>query len=268
MAVITLTTDFGIRDHYLASLKGKLLSLCPGCTIVDVSHELTKFEILEASFVIGNCWRDFPEGTIHLLSVNASGPRQVHQVAIKAENHYFVGPDNGIFSLFLKQDNIEKIVLLKSPEAESPSFPAKEILASAAVRLANGEKINSLGEGLDQLIQKRTLEAFYDSNSINGRVIYLDSYENAIVNISKELFEKVSQNRSFTISLRPKRGNYDFGPSDTSISSISNAYGSVDEGEIVAFFNNASFLEIAINKGNAGGLLGLKPGELIRIEFE
>ena len=256
MPVITLTTDLGLKDHYVAAIKGAIYSLYPEALIVDISHQVNKFDTGSAAFLIKNSYKEFPSGSVHIIGVNDEPSAEKPFVAVQAAEHFFIGKDNGVFSLIL-EETPAKIVNIET-DNKWAKFPVKEIFVPAACHLAKGGNIDDLGPEAGHFEQKMELIAFAEKDTIRGAIIYIDSYGNAITNISREHLSKMIGDRQFSIEFGM---NY-------SINTISRTYNDVTEGEILAVFNSSGNLEIAINKGNASSLLGLKQRGTIRIEFQ
>jgi S-adenosyl-L-methionine hydrolase (adenosine-forming) len=257
MPIITLTTDWGTKDHYTGAVKGALLSLMPDAKIVDITHEIPTFDIGPASFVIRNSFRSFPEGTIHVLGINTEASTETPHTIALYEGHYFIGADNGIFSLIFDH-RPEKIIELDiMQDSDYFTFSTRDVFVKAAYLICKGEKIESLGFEKKSLLELIPLKPVVEQNAIKGNVIYIDAYENAITNISEELFHEICKGKKFTISFR----GYD-------IDVLSKAYKDVDPGEKLALFGSSGYLEIAINTGNASSLLGLKLKDSVRIDFE
>ncbi len=257
MPIITLTTDLGTKDHYVGSVKGAILSQCKDVTIIDISNQIQPFNILDAAFVLKNSYPGFPASTIHLVSVNAVQEGNAPFIAIGHKGHYFIGADNGIFSLALEAQPEKAFELAGFVEEEKHSFPLLSIAVNGAAHLANGGALEKIGKPIKEIQQGVALQPVITERSIKGTVIYIDNYENIIVNIAEELFDRVGENRNFSILMR---GN-------DAISTIGDNYNSAPEGELVCFFNTAGYLEIAINSGNASSLLGLEKGATIQIDF-
>jgi len=248
MPVITLTSDWGTVDHYVAAVKGAILRRIPGAVIVDISHQIRQHDIRQASFVIREAYRQFPEGTIHLVDIDGIESLKQPHVVVKANGHYFIGADNGIFSLILDREP-EKIIILRIPQdTRYFTFPSRDRFAKAACHLAEGKPVEDLGEPAKSLNVKLHMKAIIEKHLIRGRVMYVDSYENAFINITEQDFRDTVGNSPFTINFR--RPNY-------KITKIVQAYEDVDEAEMCALFSTSGFLQIAINKGNAASLLGL-----------
>ncbi|MFA5574583.1 MAG: SAM-dependent chlorinase/fluorinase [Brumimicrobium sp.] len=273
MSIITLTTDMGLQDYYVAALKGRILSLKPGVRIVDISHTVSPFKVTEAAYLIRNAMKEFPAGTIHIIGVDAeplinfSRPEEsIYPTIVEYNQQYFVGADNGVFSLILgnkEPDGIWRLEgVLSSPQLMN--FSTKNILAPAAIKILNGEKLESFCSRVESIYRMIPLSPVIDGHTLRGVVSYIDHYGNAITNITKSDFEDVGKNVPFVIYFKRK---------EYYIDQISLGYNEVQKGEKVAIFNDAGFLEIAINKGtpgNGGGassLLGLRVNDIIRIEF-
>lgn len=268
MAIITLTTDLGLKDYYASAIKGALIKGCSHASIIDITHAIPKFDTEVASYILKNSYHNFPEGSIHIIDVNTGFSEDTPYLVVFADKHYFIGSDNGVFSLILDQKPVDKIIVINNPESGSSLFPAKDIFADAACKIANSANLSDLGSEIPKFREKINLSAYSDASSIRGAVVYVDSYGNVITNISKGLFENSKKGRKFGIQLKPSiRYSSELGYSNFEIEEISGTYDDVPDGEIVALFNSAGNLEIAINKGNASGLLGLKNREIIRINF-
>ncbi len=257
MAVITLTTDLGYKDFYQAALKGSILSIMPGVNIIDITHNISAFNIPQAAFVLKNAFHYFPKGTVHLIGIDSVYHESTRYLAVKYRNHYFVGSDNGIFSLMFEGDPEEIVELNIMQDLKFLHFPLTDIFAKAACHLAAGGTPSEIGIPVNELQQKMTLQPVIEKDLIKGSVIYIDSFQNVITNISKDLFSQVQKNRTFTLTFKRNE----------KITHLSWHYNEVPEGEKLCLFGISNHLEIAINKGNASGLLGLHIGDIVRVEF-
>ena len=249
-------SDFGMRDHYVSAVKAKILSVNPSLRIFDISHEIEPFNIAHAAFVLKSVYRDFPKGTIHLISVNSHGEKNNRFLAAKIDEHTFVGPDNGIFNLVCEKEP-SMIAELARYEGSHASFPAKNILAKAAAMLASGSGINDVGSYTKDYLRKIDRKFRATKKQISGNVIRVDHYGNLITNIEEEVFKILHKDRSFYIQFGRERAE-----------KINPAYDEVDDGECFVIFNDLGLLEIGINKGNASKLLGLKYDSPINILFD
>lgn len=265
MAIITLTTDMGLKDYYVASVKGAILTQFEDAHIIDISHSIPPFDIATASFVIRNTYRDFPKGTVHIIGVNPEADLQTSHLVVEYDEHFFIGADNGIFSLLFDRLPSNIVELNISQDSDEMTFPTKHVFVKAACHLARGGTMEVIGRRIEEVRQRELFRAVVEGNIIRGQVIYIDSYGNVISNITESLFKEVGKGRPFTIYFR--RASYD-------IHQISKAYHDVPEGEKLALFSATGYLEIAINKGvegSGGGankLFGLKLNDTVRIEFE
>ena len=261
MPIITLTTDLGTVDHYVSAVKATILRQLDNANIVDISHDIPSFNIIHAAFVLKNVYQEFPAGSIHIIGVNAETNEDNSHLAVYANGHYFVGTDNGIFSLLLdlKPDKIVEITTTR--ESDNENFPVKDVFAKAACHIARGGTLEIIGTEIKQFSKEfAKLEALHDKNSIRGSIIHIDHYGNAITNISQRLFKDVAKGRAYTINLGSKE-HY-------SLNTIKRKYNEVQAGDAVALFISTDFLAISINNGSASSLMGLNINDTVRIEFK
>ena len=256
MPTVTLTTDWIQEDYYVGAIKGKLTASCPDLKIIDITHSIPPFNTARAAFVIKNSFHHFPEGTIHLIFVNAEPSKDETILAIEYKGHYFIGNDNGIFGLIFRD---EPSAIAELPvKSSNQSFLSLEVYTGAACHLASHGTIEGLGRSRESFNRSVPRRATIEQDIINGSVIHIDSYQNAITNITKELFERIGNGRQFEIALQ---SNY------YKITRINQTYTETSVGELLALFNSLNLLEIAINKGNASELLNLTTSSTIRIKF-
>lgn len=258
MPVITLTSDWRSNDYYLASVKGRLLSAEKNLTLVDLNHSITPFNTSEASFILRNSYLHFPEGSIHMVFVNSQPTDRHPYVAIAYNRHFFIGTDNGLFNIFIPENEAEVVTLTPEEKDGFKSFPGLLTFTAAALDLVAGKKLSELGEVRKEYSSSVPIRPTIDEDILTGRVIYSDSYGNVITNISRELFNRLSNNRFFQISVQSRR---------YIIERIDEDYSSAQEGDLIAIFNLSGLLEIAIINGSASKLLNLNLNSLIRIEF-
>lgn len=258
MGIITLTTDLGHKDFYQAALKGSILSLYPAVKLVDISHTIEPYNIQQAAFTLKNAYTFFPPKTVHLVGIDSVYNVRTRYVAIRYKQYYFVGADNGIFSLIFEDEPDEVVELNLVQDLKFLHFPLTDILSKAASALAKGGKLTDIGDPIDTIDSRTVIQPIVNESSIKGSVIYIDSFQNAITNIDKDLFTRVQANRSFTVNFRRNE----------TIKNLSWHYNEVPEGEKLCLFGITNHLEIAINKGKASSLLGLHIGETVHIEFE
>jgi S-adenosylmethionine hydrolase len=258
MAIITLTTDLGDKDIYQAALKGSILKLMPAVSVIDITNSITAFDVQQAAFILKNSFYYFPDNTVHLIGIDTVYSIDTKYLAIYYKNHYFVGADNGIFSLMFNDIPTEIVEINIMQDLKFLHFPLADILVKAACHLAKGGKLNEIGIAVNGVEKKMSLQPVLEKNLIKGAVIYIDSFQNVITNVTKELFNRVQQGRRFVLYFKRNE----------TINHLSWHYNEVPEGEKLCLFGISDHLEIAINKGNASGLLGLNLGDSVIIEFE
>jgi len=256
MAIITFLSDFGERDHYVAAVKARIYNLNPNVNIVDITHNIALFNIPHAAFVLRSVFRDFPKGTVHLVSVNSPSREKDRMLAIKLEEHYFVGADTGLFSLLSDKDPTAVIELRPDPNNYSPVFPDRTLLANAAVSLASAGNIYNLGKQVTEFRRMLNRQLKVTKEQIGGHIIHVDHYGNLHTNITKEIFDKIRNDRNYHII---------FGMEE--VDQIVESYDSVDNGDCMVLFNSNGYLEIAISQGNASELLGLAYDSPVTITF-
>lgn len=254
MPIITLLSDWGNSDHYLAAVKGTILSQIEGAIIVDISHSIRHYDIKHASFVMLNSWRNFPAGTIHIIGVDSIESNRHPHVVVKAEGHYFICADTGLLSLIL-DEKPEKIIALEIPQdSKYYTFPARDRFIKAAAWIAKGNKMEALGETLHKLNTKSLLQATFDGSMIHGKVMHIDHYENVFVNISESMVREFIGNLPYHILIKKNQ-----------IPKLVKAYGDVREGDLCALFASNGLLQIAINRGKAASLLGLEMDSDVKV---
>lgn len=258
MTIVTLTTDWANDDFYIGAVKGLLYSKCPDIKVIDITHKIESYKYTQAAFVLRNAFQHFPDGTIHLLAINSDVSDDQPPICMKIKNQYFIGTGTGIFSLMFSEQPELMIKLEENGILKNSSFPELTLYAEAAAFLANGGDASKLGPALDQTHRHVQFRPAIDDNMITGNVIYIDSYQNIITNITRELFEQIGKNRKYTISVK----------SDTySVQRLSSNYSEVDVGEILGLFNSLGLLEMAIRNGKLAELIDVKFNSPVTIKF-
>lgn len=259
MGVITICSDWNGRDYYLPALKGRLLSLCEDAQIVDLSHNIEPYNVSQATFIVKNAYHYYPEGSIHIITVNSESSIEHPHVVVYNKGHYFIGADNGMFNLIFR-DQPEAIIQLpvNTKELHLLNFPELAIFAPAAAHLYHKGELSGLGEKVESLYNMVPIRALIQKDTMTGKVIYIDSYSNATVNISKDRFYSSLEGRDFEILVQSNQHL---------ITKISQHYKDVPEGDILAIFNSAGMLEIAMNKGELSKLLEIDTNSDIRVKF-
>ena len=253
MPVITLTTEWKPDDIYHGIIKGKLSTLCPGAIIIDNAGSIPAFNISLASFIIRNTYNNYPKGTVHIICVHSEADKDQDHLIVRAKDHIFIGTDNGIFNLILNADPDEVVKI--DHEGISDEL---QIFARAASDIISGKKLSELGKSIKTVSERLPLRATIDKDVIIGSIIFIDSYGNAISNITREVFYRVFENKHYRILIQSNKNYTDH---------ISNKYSDVPVGELLARFNQLELLEISINGADVSELLSLNVGSVVRVDM-
>ena len=253
MGLITLLTDFGYRDHYVAALKARLLHLAPTVAVVDISHGVEPFNIAHAVHVLQNVFRDFPPGTVHVIGVDDHGAgSEPGWLAARFAGHYFVAGNNGILALLCHGAPDELVALT----AANSASPTRDVLLPAAVALAQGALLASLGPAVGALHQLNNRQLRLQDHRVTGHVVHVDHYGNLVTNISRTAVEAVGHGRPLAIH---------FGRDV--VRDLHSHFSAVPPGEAVVVFNSRHFLCLGICQGNASELLGLSFDSQVDVRF-
>jgi S-adenosylmethionine hydrolase len=274
MSFITLTTDFGTKDHFVGAVKGAIYSELADAKIVDITHHISPFNITETAYILKNSYKSFPEGTIHIVGVDSELSIDNKHIAIELDNHFFVCPDNGIISMIASEIQPTKIVEINIHDRIESSFPVLDVFVKVACFIARGGNLTVIGKETFEF--KKLIEIQPKVNQKQTQIIevvlYIDNYGNVITNISKKMFNDIGKGR-----------NYKVNASRYSFTKIFNKYNEITginskdsrqfDGNKLAIFNSAGFLEIAVYRSNlntvggASTLLGLSYRDPIIIDF-
>jgi S-adenosylmethionine hydrolase len=248
MALITLTSDFGLQDYIAGAVRGQLLQIDPSFRIHDISHQIAPFNNPQAAYICRNAIWQFPEKTYHIILVNLFEQKPEQILLALANGQYIFCADNGLMHMILpvKPDRLVGLLLDKN-EIKNTLYCVRQI-GIAISALEAGALMETLGDPEVKYLEKNELHPLLGDNYIEGQIIFIDKFENVIVNITRDEFETQRKGRSFRIVFKRNEN----------IDRISESYADVPQGEKLAIFNSANYLEIAINKGNAAGLFGLQ----------
>jgi hypothetical protein len=275
MAIITLTTDFGEKDHFVGAVKGAIYTESEDAKIVDISHLISPFHLHEAAYIIQNAYKSFPEGTIHIIGVDSELNPENKHIAVYMDGHYFICADNGIISLLAADINPEKIVEINIHDRITSNFPVLDVFVKVAGHIARGGTLEVIGRTISEIKEMtgiRPVVGVKDSKII-GNIIYVDNYGNAVSNITKKIFDQVGRGRNFVISVRTTR-----------IKKIHQHYSDAinfdvardkreEDGKKIALWNSSGYLELAVYKSNprtvggASSLFGLDFRDTFTIDF-
>lgn len=274
MSIITLTTDFGLKDHFVGALKGKILSEFREAVVVDISHHIDHFNVSEASYVIGAAYAAFPKGTVHLIGVDCELTVENRHIAMQWNDHYFICADNGILSILIQKIVPQKIVEINIHDRLPEGSTATDVFVTVACHLARGGLLNVIGKEIKKIKDVNELQPVIAADgSIRGNVVYIDHFGNCVTNITKKMFKDAGRGRDYEIVF-----------SNRTIKTIKSGYSDFNlkdrptlkdfEGERLALFNDAGFLEIAIYRsnpatvGSAATLLGLRFRDVVSVVFK
>jgi len=261
-----LLTDFGLRDSYAAEMKGVMLTICPNVTIVDISHDVQKFNVSEAAYLLARSARYFPNGTVHVAVVDPEVGGRRKPIILETETAVFIGPDNGILCTAAEEKGVKAAYEIKSkkylPRHVSPTFHGRDVFARAAAHIAKGVQPRMIGPRLKSYFRPSFAAPSRSADGrINAAVLHVDSFGNIVTNVS-DRYLKVSKPRNVTqvaISLPARR---------MLKMPFKQTYVDVPQGAFVALIGSGGFLEVSQNRGNAAASLGVKPGDAIVLSLE
>jgi S-adenosylmethionine hydrolase len=258
--IITLTTDFGTQDHYVSVMKAVMLGIAPTAQFIDISHHIPPQDIMAGAWVIRNSAFEFPKGSVHLVVVDPGVGTDRNPIALKIKDQYFVGPDNGIFSLITNEFKFKAYNLNKSEywrKDRSRTFHGRDIFSPVAAHLSEGVDLKDLGDPIKELVSYHWAVPIGDKDGVQGWVMHIDRFGNLITNISEQLLEDTAGRRKVRVYV----GN-------TIIDHMVNTFGDVEPGEPAAFIGSSGMLEVGINKGNAAEMLGVDKGAQISLVLQ
>ena len=248
MPLITLTSDIGYQDYLVGAVKAQLLQTNPEFQLLDISHNIPPFNYPQAAYVCRSAIKNFPAFTYHIILVNLFEQKPEHLLLAFHNDQYILCADNGLLTMILEEKPEMVIGIPLDKTAIKNTLYCTSIFGKAINMLVNGEPIQNIGTADIVILEKNALKPLLGDNWIEGQIMFIDNFENVIVNITREQFEEQRKGRSFKIVFKR----------DEVIDHISESYADSAEGEKLALFNSAGYMEIAINKGNAAGLFGLK----------
>ncbi len=281
MSIITLTTDYGLKDHFVGAIKGKILTEYPEAQIVDISHYIDPFNTAEASYIIGAAYLSFPKGTVHLIGVDAERNSETKHIAMQWNDHFFICADNGTLGMLIKNIMPEKIVSINIHDRLQSNATDLDVFIKVACHIAKGGSLNVIGKEISEIKRATELQPIIDSTgkTIKGYVVYIDHLGNIVTNISRKMVTEMAMGRSYEILMNDKSKH----SKKDNIKHIGERYSDIAksskyllkdyEGTKLAIFNEAGFLEIALFRSNpytvgtAATLLGIGYRDVITINF-
>ncbi|HOV89129.1 MAG TPA: SAM-dependent chlorinase/fluorinase [Syntrophorhabdaceae bacterium] len=255
LPIITLLTDFGLKDTYVGQMKAVIFSINPRAKIIDITHEIEPQDIREAAFLIKEYYGFFPQGSIHVAVVDPEVGSSRRPLAIKKEGQIFIGPDNGIFSLIL--DDACKIYTIENKEFMlkkiSTTFHGRDIFAPVAANISLGIDFNLLGKRIWDPVLLSNIYPKVESNNLYGEIVRFDRFGNAITNIDSNTFYDFIAHREYRIEIGA-----------ISFSSIANSY---FEGDLICLFGSSGYLEFGCYKGSFRDRMGASRGDEVRVKI-
>lgn len=275
MSIITLTTDFGTKDHFVAKIKGAIISDTPEVAVVDITHQISPFNIMETAYVIENSYKHFPEKTIHIIGVDSEKTPENTHLVIKLNGQYFICADNGILSIVCNNINPDEIFEINIHNKIESENSAIKTFTKVACHLAKGGEPEIIGKRIKKIKSVKSINPFIndDKNQIIGAVLYIDNYGNVVTNIKQAFFKETAKGRKFEISVRNHKFNKIFNSYSEIVDFTIDEEKRSNEGRALALFNSSKYLEIAIyksnplNVGTASSLLGLKVYDSVTVSF-
>lgn len=261
MSIITLLSDFGYKDPYVAEMKAVILSINSQARIIDISHEIKKYNINMGAYFLASITPFFPAGTIHVVVVDPGVGTKRHPIIVETQHSYFIGPDNGVLMLAAGKEKIKNVFTIDNPKYVrskiSNTFHGRDIFAPAAAYLAKGIKVNDFGRKIEDYIFPEFAKPYVKDGKLVGVVIHIDDFGNIITNISKEDLEShgIYESNQLKILLGGKIFTLMF----------NSTYGKVPVGSPLALIGSRNFLEFAVNQGDASHFFSSKIQDLVEI---
>ena len=255
--IITLTTDFGLRDPYVAEMKAAILSICSDAVTVDVSHEIEKFNIRMGAYVLASAAPHFPKGTVHVAVVDPGVGTQRRSLIIQAKQGFFVGPDNGVLILAAERQGITSIHEITNTKLMLPhvssTFHGRDIFAPAAANLANGVPLEDFGPEIQEVVKPEFAKVTFARGVLQGEVLHIDGFGNIITNVTEEELASLYGEGMLHVGLPTCKVTLKFGKT----------YAETKPGDALALVGSQGYVEIAVNQGSAAEEFKAKPGDKI-----
>jgi S-adenosylmethionine hydrolase len=276
MPIVTLTTDFGEKDHYVGAVKGAIYSELDALRIVDISHSISPFHITEAAYIIQNAYHSFPKGTIHIIGIDSELNPENRHIAVELDGHFFICANNGIISLIAAEIRPQKIVEINIHDRVESNFPVLDVFVKVACHIARGGTLEVIGKTISEIKELKGIRPVVnaEASQIIGNIIYIDNYGNVVCNISKNLFEKIGKGRNFRISARTAQFSVVHKNYSDAINFNLPPEKREEDGKKLALWNSSEYLELAIYKsnpktvGSASSLFGLEYWDTVTVNFE
>lgn len=261
--IITLTTDFGLKDPYAAEMKAAILGICPTVVIVDITHEIEKFNIRMGAYVLASAVPYFQKGTIHVAVVDPGVGTRRRPILIQTQQGFFIGPDNGLLILAAENQGIWRIHEITNPRLMLPrvssTFHGRDVFAPAAAHLANGVHLTEFGSEIRDAVKPEFTKVTLRTDVLVGEVLHVDNFGNIITNISEKEIARIRMKDVVKVELPNQKLKLKL--------KFCKAYGEAKPQEPLALIGSHNYLEIAINQGNAADKFKTKTGDKIKLSL-
>jgi len=261
MKIIGLLSDFGLRDSYVSEMKAVILSICPEATMVDISHEIRKFDVRMGAFVLASAARSFPKGSTFLAVVDPEVGSKRAPLIVESQRSMYVGPDNGLLMMSAFREGLRRVYKINShkyiKESISATFHGRDIFARVAGELAMGTLPRNIGSAVSNYVDPGFREAAIEENAVNGEVLHVDDFGNIVTNIDTLHAERIglSAGKTATIMIGRKRLNAPF----------VRTYIEIPERTVGCLIGSHGFFEIAMNRRNASRAVGARSGSKVTV---
>ncbi len=255
--VLTLTTDFGLSDHYVGVMKGVILSICPQARIVDIGHSVNSFEIAEGAYLIAQAYRYFPAKTVHVVVVDPGVGTARRPILMEAAGQYFIAPDNGVLSMIYAREK-HKIRLISNEKyylhPVSRTFHGRDIFSPVAAHVASGVPPSRMGKLIEDYLRPAFQAPLQDGKrSWSGRVLKIDHFGNIITNFHRDEFPDLEK-RDFSLTIGPHE-----------IRVLARTYAETSPGELFAIVGSSGYLEVSVGQGSAAEKIGCESGAVVEL---
>ena len=275
MSIITLTSDYGNKDYSVSELKAKIYNEITDVRIVDISHNISPFNLTEAAYIIKSAYRHFPKGSIHIIGIESDLTPENAHIAMKFDDNYFIGADNGVFSMIIGDFKADSMVEINIHKNYNNTITANDVFVKIATHISRDGKLEVIGKKIDSIKEIKDIKPVVssDNNQIIGSVIYIDNYGNVVTNITQNIFDKIAKSRPFTIYARNVKFDKIFNNYSDAIDYSIPKDKREEDGKKIALFNNLGYLELSIYKsnpstvGSASTLFGLGYRDQISVHF-
>ena len=275
MSIITLTTDFGTKDYFVSVIKASIYKEIPSANVIDISNSISPFNHSEAAYILKNSYSAFPKKSIHIVGVDSEFSPENKHILMRFDDHYFIGANNGIFSLLLEGRKYDKLVEINIHELSVSSFPVLDVFVKVAGHLSRKGNMEVVGIETKKLKEIVNVNPVLNESKTQliGSVIYIDNFGNVVTNIKKKYFLDVRKSRDFIIYANSVKFQKVYNSYSEAIDFDIPKIKREEEGKKIAIWNSAGYLEIAIYKsnpskvGSANSLFGLEFRTTVTVEF-